>query len=93
MTKGGLVTHGLALGNLHRLDIRSFLLTSSIELDNEVSEILLEKGLATRPPNIPYPQEVDVIEKHSFFMSGLAGKEHFPPLKCLIYITISPQMN
>ncbi|MBM7693729.1 hypothetical protein JOC77_003173 [Peribacillus deserti] len=77
MAKGGLVTHGWALGNLYRLDIRSYgskSIASSVELDNEVSRILLEKGLAARPPYIPYQQEVDVIRKHSFIYEWLGKK-------------------
>ncbi|WP_409305003.1 DUF3231 family protein [Peribacillus sp. SCS-155] len=77
MSKGGLVTHGWALGNLYRHDIRSFAaksIASSVELDNEIANVLLEKGLEARPPYIPYPQEVDVIRRHSFLYEWLGKK-------------------
>jgi hypothetical protein len=78
MAKGGLVTYGRVLQNIYRHDIHSFFakcLTSTIELKTEVTELLLEKGLAVRPPFIPHPQEVKYVHKQSFILEGLGRRE------------------
>lgn len=77
MSNGGLVTYGKALQHIYREDIRAFFskaLTSSIELFNEVTQVLLEKGLDIRPPVIPYPQTVEYIQKQSFILEGLGKR-------------------
>lgn len=78
MTNGGLVTYGRVLQHIYRQDIRAFFskcLTSTIELYNEVTQVLLEKGLDTRPPSIPYPQEIEYIHKQSFLLEGFGRRE------------------
>jgi hypothetical protein len=78
MTKGGLVTYGRVLQNIYRHDIHSFFakcLTSSIELKSVVTELLLEKGLAVRPPSVPYPQKLEFVHKQSFMLEGLGRRE------------------
>jgi hypothetical protein len=84
MAGGGLFGYSRMLPNIYRKDIKSFYtkaLTSSIELEHEATFLLLEKGLATRPPFIPYPEKVEFIHKQSFFLEGLdrrralSGKE------------------
>lgn len=78
MAKGGLATHGRVLQNIYRHDIHSFFskcLTSTIELHSEANRILLEKGVAIRPPSIPYPQELEFVHKQSFILEGLGRRE------------------
>lgn len=77
MTKGGLVTYGRVLQNVFREDIHSFFskcMTSTLKLKWEATRILLEKGLATRPPNIPYPDKIEFIQKQSFMLEGLGRR-------------------
>lgn len=78
MSKGGLVTYGRVLQNVYRQDIRSFYaesLTETLELDTKAMMILLEKGLAMRPPVIPYPQKLEFVHKQSFILEGLGRRE------------------
>ncbi len=79
MTKGGLVTYGRMLQHSFRQDIRSFLstncLANTIKLDEESTRLLLEKGVAVRPPYIPYPQKVEFVHKQSFILEGLGRRE------------------
>lgn len=37
--------------------------------------ILLDKGLAMRPPVIPYPQKLEFVHKQSFILEGLGRRE------------------
>ncbi|MCM3575108.1 DUF3231 family protein [Mesobacillus subterraneus] len=77
MAGGGLSGYSRMLPNIYRKDIKSFYskaLTSSMELENKATLILLEKGLATRPPFIPYPDKVEFIQKQSFFLEGLGRR-------------------
>ncbi|MEG9295279.1 DUF3231 family protein [Mangrovibacillus sp. Mu-81] len=77
MAKGGLLSYAVVSPNIYRQDIRAFFskcLTSTLELSNEVTEILLEKGLAIRPPTIPYPKKVEFVHKQSFLLEGLGKR-------------------
>ncbi|UOR13652.1 DUF3231 family protein [Halobacillus amylolyticus] len=76
MSKGGLATFSRALPNIYRQDILSFFskcMTSTMELNNEVTQLLLEKGIAVRPPYIPSPKGVDFVQKQSFMLEGLGN--------------------
>lgn len=78
MSKGGLVTYGRVLQNVYRQDIRSFYsecLTETLDLDTNATMILLEKGLAIRPPVIPYPQKLEFVHKQSFILEGVGRRE------------------
>ncbi|MEC2074521.1 DUF3231 family protein [Metabacillus fastidiosus] len=78
MAKGGLTTNATVTPNIYRNDILSFCskaLTSSLELNNESIQLLLEKGLAIRPPTIPYPQKVEFVHKQSFVLEALGRRE------------------
>jgi hypothetical protein len=78
MAKGGLITYGRVLQNTYRHDIRAFYsqcLSSTIELDTEAVRIMLAKGLAPRPPSIPYPQKIEFVHKQSFILEGLGRRE------------------
>lgn len=78
MSRGGLVTYGRVLQNAFRDDVRSFYLkclTSTIELNNEATQVLLKKGLALRPPAIPYPKKQEFVHKQSFILEGLGRRK------------------
>ena len=78
MVKGGLVTYGRVLQNIYREDIHSFYskcMTSILELKTQTTQLLLEKGLAVRPPFIPYPQKIEFVQRQSFILEGLGRRE------------------
>lgn len=73
----GLNSYSLALPNSARKDIREFYtgcLESSNELFNRACSVMLEKGLFIRSPYIPYPSQVEFIQKQSF-LGGLTGDQ------------------
>jgi len=77
LIKARLVTHATATPQIFRKDILTFnskCLTSAIELNNETTEIMLEKGLAIRPPYIPYPTEIEFVHKQSFILEMLGKR-------------------
>ncbi|WP_084361932.1 DUF3231 family protein [Robertmurraya korlensis] len=77
MTKGGLATYSAVLPNVFRNDIREYYmscLSSTMELFNESTNLLLSKGLEVRSPYIAYPSRVEFVEKQSF-LSGWLGEE------------------
>ncbi|MGM0904702.1 MAG: DUF3231 family protein [Bacillota bacterium] len=78
MTNGGLATYGRILQHIYREDVRAFFskcIASTVELYNEITQVLLEKGLDSRPPTIPYPQENEFIHKQSFVLEMLGKRE------------------
>ncbi|SEM21380.1 Protein of unknown function [Mesobacillus persicus] len=77
MTKGGLATYGAILPNVFRNDIREYFmscLSSTMELYNETTQLLLSKGLEVRSPEIPYPTTVEFVEKQKF-LAGWFGEQ------------------
>lgn len=77
MTKGSLVTYGGILPHTFRNDIREYFMScisSTMELFNEATKVLLSKGLEVRSPYIPYLQQVDMVEKQRF-LAGWWGKQ------------------
>ncbi|WP_255249834.1 DUF3231 family protein [Bacillus sp. FJAT-45066] len=77
MTKGGLATYGAILPNVFRNDIKEYYMScisSTMELFNDTSKTLISKGLEVRAPYIPYPKEVDFVEKQSF-LAGWFGEQ------------------
>jgi hypothetical protein len=77
MTKGALIVYGTILPHTFRNDIKEYFmscLTSTMELFNQTSNLLLSKGLEIRSPYIPYLQEVDMVEKQHF-LAGWWGEQ------------------
>ncbi|CAM4016722.1 DUF3231 family protein [Mesobacillus thioparans] len=77
MAGGGLAGYSRMLPNIYREDIKNFYskaLTSALELERKATQVALEKGLAIRPPSIPYPQKVEFVHKQSFFLEGLGRR-------------------
>ena len=77
MTKGVLATYGVALPHTFRNDIREHFMScisSTMELFNETTELLLSKGLEIRSPYIPYLEVVDMVEQQGF-LAGWWGKQ------------------
>ncbi|WP_017381336.1 DUF3231 family protein [Paenisporosarcina sp. TG-14] len=73
----GLNSYSVSLPNSIRNDIRDFYtscLYSSAELVNRSANLMLEKGVMVRPPYIPYPDQVEFVQKQHF-LAGWIGEE------------------
>jgi hypothetical protein len=74
--KVGLSLYGAAIPLITRSDIQAFFtqcLNSTAQLLNRVNQSLVSKGLIITPAVIPYPKQVDFVEKQSY-LSGFLGK-------------------
>lgn len=83
MTKGALAVYSSILPHTFRNDIREYFMScvsSTMELFNETTNLLLSKGLEVRSPYIPYLQKVDMVEKQRF-LAGWFGEQR--PLTAL----------
>ncbi|WP_139491591.1 DUF3231 family protein [Brevibacillus dissolubilis] len=77
MSRIGLIAYSLALPVMVRSDVRDFYnecLSSSAELSNKVTKVLLSKGIFTRPPYISIPEKVDFVKKQSFLTGWLGNR-------------------
>ncbi|UGB28939.1 DUF3231 family protein [Metabacillus sp. B2-18] len=77
MAKGALVTYSALLPHTFRNDIREHFMScisSTMELFNDTTNIMLSKGLQVRTPYIPYLKEVDMVEKQRF-LAGWIGEQ------------------
>lgn len=75
MTTNGISGYGLAITTSTRKDIRQHFIESNqsaTELYDKTTDVLLSKGLYSRPPYIPYEQ-VDFIESQNF-LTGWFGE-------------------
>lgn len=73
----GLSGYAISLPTIYRQDIltlNSNNLTTLIELNSEISQVILGKGLTIRPPYIPYPTEIEFIHKQSFILELLGTR-------------------
>ncbi|MDF2572410.1 MAG: hypothetical protein K0R55_4014 [Sporomusa sp.] len=77
MTRLSLQRYGLALTTMARADVRKFYeecVTTAARLSQMATELELSKGLYTRSPYIPIPQEVEFVTDTSF-MGSLLGEQ------------------
>jgi hypothetical protein len=75
MTLHGLTGYAGAIGTSIRADQRSYFIqcnTDTMKLYDMVMNVLVEKGVITRPPNINAPAQVDFVSKQSF-LTGWFG--------------------
>lgn len=73
----GLHTFSVALPNTSRQDIREFFtscIESDAELFNKSTNVALEKGVYIRAPYIPYPKQVEFVQKQHF-LAGWFGEQ------------------
>ncbi|SFB04531.1 MULTISPECIES: DUF3231 family protein [unclassified Bacillus (in: firmicutes)] len=72
----GMQTHANALKSSARKDIRDFsneCLIDYIALTNEVTNMLLQKGIFVRPPSIPIPDHTEFVQGTGY-LTGWFGK-------------------
>ncbi|WP_249310413.1 DUF3231 family protein [Bacillus sp. FJAT-49736] len=75
--KMDLILYSFIITNICRLDLQDFfskIIYQSTDLYKESLTLMLSKGIHDRPPMIPYPKEVQFIEKTSY-IKGLFGKK------------------
>lgn len=80
----GLSNYGTAVALTPRKDIRKFFTDSmitSIELSNEIDDILLEKGIYLRMPSIPTTQNVEFAEDKSIIGKIIGHKRPLTALE------------
>ncbi|MBP2242931.1 hypothetical protein J2Z40_003513 [Cytobacillus eiseniae] len=78
--KAGLTAYGRVLQSTYRQDILDFFNTcikETSDLNTKATQLLLEKGLAMRPPTIPYPNKIEFVHKQSFILEGLGRRKAF----------------
>lgn len=77
MSEYGLETYSLALSNSERSDVIQYFTTCLDEtekLHNWAKKVAKEKGMLTRAPHIPKPEQIDFVKDHSF-LSGYIGEQ------------------
>lgn len=75
MSSIGSQHYQLAMSTSPRIDIRQYFkdsLTFFIEIQDKIIEVLLNKGIFTKSPSIPYPKQVDFVKDQSF-LTGYFG--------------------
>lgn len=73
----GLHVYNMSLRSSARQDIREFFtscIQSDAELFNKSTNIALEKGVYVRAPYIPYPKQVEFVQKQHF-LAGWFGEQ------------------
>jgi len=83
MVKYGALYYSVSLPSISKIELRNFITDvniSTLQLSNQVTELMLNKGLHVRPPLIPAPKNVTFVEKQSFF-NGFFGDKR--PLTAL----------
>ncbi|MCH1625611.1 DUF3231 family protein [Ferdinandcohnia quinoae] len=77
MSRMNMVNLSFITANVAREDVRIFFtnaLKFSAEQYSEATSLMLEKGIYDRPPMIPYPSNVEYIEKQTYIFKSFGGK-------------------
>ncbi|MGV3464511.1 MAG: DUF3231 family protein [Heyndrickxia sp.] len=80
--KAGMSIYTVAIPLVFRKDVKEFFrycMDSTMDLMEQINEILMNKGLIIKPPLIPIPEKVDFV--HEEFLNGFFG--HIRPLHAL----------
>jgi Protein of unknown function (DUF3231) len=75
MTLQGMTGYALSVSNSIRSDLRKYYITcmsETMELFDQSIDLMLSKGLFTRPPIISPPDSIDFV-KHQSFLAGWLG--------------------
>jgi hypothetical protein len=87
----GFSSYGMSLSLSARSDVKKFFTESirdAIDLMNRIDRVLLEKGIFTRTPDIPTPEEAYFTSKQGFFGSFFGEKRPLNALEVThIFIT------
>ena len=76
MSLQGLTGYALSVSTSIREDIRNYYIevnTETMELFDQTIDVMLTKGLVSRPPVLPKPNAVDFVKKQSF-LTGWFGE-------------------
>ncbi|UOR13450.1 DUF3231 family protein [Halobacillus amylolyticus] len=76
MTLHGLTGYAGSLGNSVRADQRSYFTqcnSETMELYDRILSVMLDKGIFSKPPNIPAPDGIDFVKSQSY-LTGWFGK-------------------
>jgi hypothetical protein len=80
--KAGMSIYSVGIPLVYRKDVNEFFrycMDSTMDLMDQIKEILMNKGLIIKPPLIPIPEKVDFVNKD--FLNGFLG--HVRPLHAL----------
>jgi hypothetical protein len=78
MSRIGMANYSKMVSNVAREDIRAFFsecLRTALDLYNDSTRIMLDKGLYDRPPMIPYPDHVEFIRNKGTILSKWMKKD------------------
>jgi len=81
-SKAGMSIYNVAIPLVYRKDVSEFFrycMDCTMDLMNQIKEILMNKGLIIKPPLIPIPDKVEFV--HQDFLNGFFG--HVRPLHAL----------
>ncbi|MFP5115831.1 DUF3231 family protein [Bacillaceae bacterium C204] len=80
--KAGMSIYGVAIPLVYRKDVEAFFrycMDCTMDLMEQIKEILMSKGLIIKPPLIPVPEKVEFV--HQDFLNGYFG--HVRPMHAL----------
>ncbi|MGG4470767.1 DUF3231 family protein [Paenibacillus alvei] len=75
--QGAIGSYNATIPHIFREDIRDHFLTcidDALKLYDEMTDLMMKKGIAITPPSIPHLKELDMVEKKRFF-DGWFGEE------------------
>jgi hypothetical protein len=78
MSRIGMANYSRMVSNVAREDIRAFFsqcLRTTLDLYNESTRLMLDKGIYDRPPMIPYPDHVEFIRNKETILSKWLEKQ------------------
>lgn len=80
--KAAMSIYNVAIPLVYRKDVKEFFrycMDSTMDLVDQIKEILMDKGLIIKPPVIPVPEKVEFV--HQDFLNGFFG--HVRPMHAL----------
>jgi hypothetical protein len=96
VVRGALANYSLAFSYSHRGDIREYFMHcihEDTELFNKTMDVLLEKGLAHRPPGVQQPTKVDFVKNKDFLGEWLGEDRPLTSIEIMnIFINIETNL-
>jgi len=80
--KAGMSIYSVGLPLVYRKDVKEFFsycMNSTLDLMDQIKEVLMNKGLIMKPPIIPIPEKIEFV--HKDFLNGYFG--HVRPMHAL----------